>query len=607
MQRSMETAAISHRVADFLKQYAPFHEMHETDLLALAKHGRVRFYERHQYVLAQGSLRAEALVIQQGTVLLWDERSNEARLLDVRGAGDLLGVDQVNNDGFHPCAARSISDVLVYAFPSLEFSALVDKYPAARDYVSAYGTGTRDYRSAVARRDPENIRLADLVSARNIASCGSQVTIRDASKILMESGKDVLVVSDSQRQACTTITAATFLDWIATGDANRDKPVSTLPSRPIVHLGDDATVADAVLAIAREGCEGVSTTEGIVTSQDVGKVFGDRPIEILKEISNAVEAPSLRVLNQRARSMVQRYLNNDSSVDWLAGFTSHLDAGIVYKVISMLGANAASGCWCVSGSPGRGENLTAVMPRLVLITEDNEDPSAWRDTFHRVEEFLQQCGYLPPAEAIFESSFYASGVSEWTDRYNGWVRDPILKMFYQARPLFDLCPVYGDSSLFLSVERTVTAALSPEFLHVIANDCLSTIPPLTFFKNAVVDEVGEETSVFRLEEDALRPLVDVGRVFGLASKKVFRTSTLERFELASTLLPEQSSIFREAAQALRVLLWQQGRAGIGQGNSGAEVPPALLGPYDRQLLKKGFRSILRLIEFTGDLEWLKRL
>src|SRR4030095_15454727 len=124
----VETAAINHRVADFLKQYAPFHEMEEADLLELAKHGRVRFYERHQYVLAPGSSRVQGLVIQQGTVLLWDERSNDAKLLDVRGAGDLLGVDQVNNGSSHPYAARTVSDVLIYAFPTSEFNALVEKY-----------------------------------------------------------------------------------------------------------------------------------------------------------------------------------------------------------------------------------------------------------------------------------------------------------------------------------------------------------------------------------------------------------------------------------------------------------------------------------------------
>jgi CBS domain-containing protein len=149
--------------------------------------------------------------------------------------------------------------------------------------------------------------------------------------------------------------------------------------------------------------------------------------------------------------------------------------------------------------------------------------------------------------------------------------------------------------------------VNPDFLQVLANDCMTSLPPLTFFHDAVVNEVGEETSVFRLERNALLPLVDVGRVFGIAAKRVLASSTLERFALARALMPEHESIFRNAAETFRIVLWQQGRIGISQGTDGAELPPALLSRFDRQILKSGFRSILRLLEFTADPKWLKTL
>ena len=77
--------------------------------------------------------------------------------------------------------------------------------------------------------------------------------------------------------------------------------------------------------------------------------------------------------------------------------------------------------------------------------------------------------------------------------------------------------------------------------------------------------------------------------------------------MACAIAPAQAAVFHEASETLRIVLWQQGRAGISQGTAGWEVPPALLGPYERQVLRNGFRSIMRLIEFTGELEWLKGL
>jgi hypothetical protein len=122
-----------------------------------------------------------------------------------------------------------------------------------------------------------------------------------------------------------------------------------------------------------------------------------------------------------------------------------------------------------------------------------------------------------------------------------------------------------------------------------------------------VDSAGEHVSTFRLEHSALRPLVDVGRVFAMAAGKVLGRSTVDRFATARALLPEHEKIFREAADTFRVVLWQQGRVGISLGTSGLDLPPALLSRHDRHVLKAGFRSILRLLEFTAERAWLAQL
>jgi signal-transduction protein with cAMP-binding, CBS, and nucleotidyltransferase domain len=121
----------------------------------------------------------------------------------------------------------------------------------------------------------------------------------------------------------------------------------------------------------------------------------------------------------------------------------------------------------------------------------------------------------------------------------------------------------------------------------------------------VIDNFGEQTAVFHLEDSALRPLVDVGRVFALAARTAVGRSTLERFSTARALLPDQQTLFREAADTFRVVLWQQGRIGISEGTSGIDLPPSLLSRHDRHVLKSGFRSILRLLQFTANRAWIQ--
>ena len=173
-----------------------------------------------------------------------------------------------------------------------------------------------------------------------------------------------------------------------------------------------------------------------------------------------------------------------------------------------------------------------------------------------------------------------------------------------SRPLFDLRPVHGDREPWQQLAELVASTTDPDLVRILANDCLSSLPPLTFYEDAVVDDAGEHSAIFRLERNALQPLVDVGRVFGMAAKRVLGTSTQERLRLARALTPEHDDIFREAAATFDVLLWLRGRTGIAQNTTGSELPPSLLSRHDRQLLKSGFRSIHRLLELTADSQWL---
>jgi CBS domain-containing protein len=610
----VDTAAISYRVADFLKKYPPFHAFQEDDLLDLSRKGRVKFFEPNQYVLAQGASRLQVLVIQQGTVSLWDERGREARLLDVRGAGDLVGIDQFNETRSYPYTARSESDVLVYAFPFEDFDALIQKYPEAEEYVSAYAGGSSDLGAGQQRPEPHSASLLE-AAQKQFLSCDAETTIRQAAQQMTKSGADAIVVMDPEQRPRGVLTMSAFIKWIAESAGDSQSSVEALITAAPSAIGSDASIADAVLELSSSGGGALLVTsdgtlkggvDAVVTQRSVGKIFGDRPVEIVQEISRADSVMSLRDLNERARAFILHYVANAASSDWLCRFATSVDTAIVRRVVALTAPEKARACWCFFGASGRGEALTKVAPQIALIVDEEEDSARFEEIYERVSQNLGQCGYLASG-GPFESPFYAASTKEWQSRYAGWVSDPILKEIYRARPLFDLRPISGRRALWEELEARAMAAVNGEFLHVVANDCLATLPPLTFFHDAVLDETGGETAVFRLEESALRPLVDVGRVFGMAARKVFGTSTLERFAVSRSLLPQQAPIFEEASEALRIVLWQQGRGGIAQNSPGTELLPAQLRSYDRQMLRRSFRSISRLIEFTADMGWLKSL
>ncbi len=608
----MDTSTISYRVVDFLKKHPPFQSIEDGDLLDLAARGRVKFYEANEFIIWQGEPhKLHVFVIQQGTVSLWDEAGGHATLRDVRGPGDLLGIERFTGA---PCclnSARSSSDVVVYAFPASDFEDLLLKHPHARRFVEAHDAVTADYQWSKDARNLHTLFLND-VAGRTLSSASAEISIRDVARLMLVTGSDVMPIVDQDQRVRAVVTRDAVLDWVAAGAGDADGPSARLHRSAPPVVGPTASVIEGMLAIAEADTAAVAVTsdgsadgrlQAMVTPRDLARVFGDQPIAILREIPLAQNTEALRELNHRTRAFAQQHLTSAASIDWLARFVWLADVRVVKRLIGLVGGEAPAVCWCFCGASGREESLTRHAPQLVLIADEESGCAAARQSYARVSDALVACDYLERADVAYDRGFLTASTSEWRARYEQWLRDPVRTQMYRARPLFDLRPMHGLSSPWREIEGTVNGAVDRDVLGVLANDCLASLPPLTFFQDAVVEESGEQAAVFRLEHSALKPIVDVGRVFGLAASTVLGTSTLERFACARTLLPEHESIFREAAETLRVLLWQQARIGIEQGTSGSELPPSLLSRHDRHILKSGFRSIHRLLEFAGDSAW----
>jgi CBS domain-containing protein len=610
----MDTATISYRVADFLRKYPPFQAMDEADVLALAGHGRVRFHERNEHILSQGeSHRHHVFVIQQGVVSLWSDVNGMLELRDVRGPGDLLGVERFNAAPASLHSARAATDVVIYALPADELETLLGKYASARQFVSTYSTVTLDYQAGDERRRPENVFLHDVVKGKRVVSCDRNDSIRNAARTMRAQGVDAMAVVEQGRLR-GIVTSADLIAWLADGNGGLDQAIGNLLHGSPTAMSPAASIADGVLTMGAGSGALAITADGdpdgelhaLVTAADLAPVFGDQPVSILRQIRRASGTSELRALNHRARAFALQYLDNARSVDWLGRFATLVDESIVTRVIALEGSPGSDdACWGLYGSSGRGESMTRLMPELVLMTADRHAGAF--ATYQRVIGVLAECDYLPRPEQPFDASLYAASAAEWKERFVSWIRNPILEQMYLARGLFDLRPMHDGHPLYREIEAAMADAIDRDFLRIIANDCVARLPPLTFFQDAVVDDMGERSATFQLDRNALTPLVDVARVYGIAAGRVLGGSTHDRLAMARRLLPQHEAIFREAADTLRIVLWLQGRVGIRQGTGGADLPPTLLSRYDRQVLKSGFRVIQRLIELTSNYQWLDAL
>jgi CBS domain-containing protein len=598
---SMQTAAIPYRVADFLKQHPPFQFMDELELVALAARGRVKFHESDEYICWQGAPHTPFVyVIQQGSVLLWDESVDPPALRDIRGAGDIIGIECFSGSQNSLHSVKTASDVVLYALYAEDLEPLLARHPLAAQYVAAYSAVTADFKAPDEPLQPHEIFLADLVKGRAPVHCAGSISIREAAHLLSESGEQVLALTNGGELAALLSTDK-LLDWIAAGARNCEAPAQTIAQTTYITLPPQTTVSDGVLAMAESRASAAAVTrdssphtmlQWIVTVSSLTPAFGDHPLIILEEIASAPAVNILRSLHERARAWILERLS-PLAMEWLASFGDLVNRRIVERLLQITADHSADRLVCFCGAAGRRELLTKVAPRIAVIG----------DEIRGLESELTECGFIsvePPGNGSLD---------EWKTRFSGWIRDPIDTRAYLAHAFFDLRRVHGPAHLFTELESHIRAELAVEasFIRILAHDCLSNLPPLTFFHDLVVEESGEKTDTFRLEHSALQPLVDVARVFSLASGYALGASTRLRFEEARRRFPSRESIFREAAETTSVVLFHQARAGLRLNSSGAELPLSIISRHDRQILKSGFRSIHNLLEFTGRGDWLDTL
>ena len=167
----MQTAAIGYRVADFLKQHSPFHCVEEPDLLTLVSRGRVGFHEADEFLCWQNNAYSPyLLVVQRGSVSLWEQKDGKDSLRDIRGPGDMIGLERLHGSLSYPYSAKANEDVVVYALHIADFEPLVPKYPPVARYIEACSTAGA-VRGESEHRGVHETFVAELTHSSERASC----------------------------------------------------------------------------------------------------------------------------------------------------------------------------------------------------------------------------------------------------------------------------------------------------------------------------------------------------------------------------------------------------------------------------------------------------
>ncbi|ESQ12742.1 MAG TPA: hypothetical protein DDY14_00360 [Chromatiaceae bacterium] len=633
----MKTASIAYRVADFMRRYPPFQYLIEDELLKLVGGGRVIFHEADELVFEQGRKRSKYVyVIQQGTVRLLDVKPEGETLHDVRSEGDLLGVGRYLGIDEHIYTARTETDVILYALPADLFWTLIKRHPRASRFLAAYfssaimpsGLETEDARSDELRlgRRPVDWMTRRVQSLRDPAIFAPDSPLRDvAARLAGSAGADAAAVTGGNG-VLGLITRRMLSDRVASGELSLDAPARLLmqPVHTVAVPGQEAGAyltqmlqcqTDHLLLTANGKLDGPLT--GILSRLDLTRTEGAAPLAIVEDMGRASCISELAQLRAQGTAVIAAGLSGAESLRWLTSIASAFDAAVLRRVVDLVeGALEQEGlenpnldhCWVFFGCAGRNELLTLHDLDHGLIYDDPapDQRRAARSYFlelgRRVSAGIAACGFVTTAKAIMAGHPSACrAVGEWEHAFGSWIRDPIDTCVYRATSFFDLRPVYGDCRLVDRLERHIQSEedRNPGFVPLLVSDSMANLPPLTFFRGLVIDDEGGYIETLDLQRATLQPVVDIARALALDCGSHRSAGTLQRLRALAPEDDDAELLIDETVAAFANALYHRARTGLTTGTEGSRVDPSKLTRLEQNLLKSGFRTVLRLMEYMG--------
>jgi CBS domain-containing protein len=444
--------------------------------------------------------------------------------------------------------------------------------------------------------------------------------------LLAQAKQEALVVVDETGRPIGIVTETDLVTRAATGDVPLDAPVEALMSRPVLTAPPGLSAGEVVLRMMRrhvrhvivtaDGTPG-SAVEGLIGQRDLQLLYGRLPTALGLEIRSARNRTTLADLRDRADVLLRTALQERAPLSWAGDFISEVDGQITGRLLELAegeltgeGLKRPRGtyCWLALGAEGRRERFLRTYQETALLYEDpapGEETATqtwYLNLAERVSTWLAELGFRASPDGLSAAQGgCCRSLSGWRALFTTWIENPVEENILSRLPVFDLRAVAGDANLAAALREHLLqeVAGNPRFIPLAANDSLASLPPLTIFRNSVVDKDGLWWTCIDTRQHALQPLVDTARVFALEAAGPDPLNTSARFLQAARRLPAHRVLFEDAAEAARAALYHQALAGFRHGDNGQFIRPSELSKIDLEILKGVFREIVQVIEFTS--------
>jgi CBS domain-containing protein len=626
---------IVNRVKEFLKAFPPFNFLKEEELLEVSRHVEVMYYAKGETLFMEGEpAQPHFFVIKEGSVQLTKISTAGESVKEVCDEGDVFGVLALLGRRPYILTATASEDTLVYAIPVEVFDHILEANSKVSLYFAAgFASGqvvvrtdlsaSQKARSAFAAPSQDYGLMifsgqSDYKFSKNVLTCPRGTTIREAATLMAEKDVGSIVIVNSDMHPQGIITDKDFRKRVISEGKSYEVKVEDLMTSPVLTMSMDSDFPTLYLTMIKNRLHHLIFTEdgtinsaitGIISDHDILLSQGNSPAVLIQALIQATEVKEMATVRDKAEKLLQYYLENELSIDFIASIITEINDIIIHKAIEMAKnknrevsseISKVKFCFLSMGSEGREEQLLRTDLDNAIVYED-VPPHLAKDTEKYMLQLAQDvidtllaCGFSPcPGEIMANNPKWCKPLAVWKQYFSEWIIRPDQKALMHATIFFDFRPIYGAKYLSDQMTDHIYKMIGDKkvFLNFLAKNAMLNPPPLGFFRNFIVEKSGEHKEKLDIKLRAMMPLSDIGRILILSHQVVAINNTFKRFEKLAELEPNHKDLMIEAGKAYEILMRIRASEGLKSNNSGRYIDPSSLGKLQRQLLKNTFAPI----------------
>ncbi|MCG8326472.1 MAG: DUF294 nucleotidyltransferase-like domain-containing protein [Chitinophagales bacterium] len=626
---------IPRRIYEFLKYYPPFSLLEEKTLMKVAERVVVQYKRPDEHIFNQGDSPGQYIyVVKEGAVHLYREEEGNAIMIESCDEGDVFGIRPLLAEEAYLLTAKVAEESLIYAVNVEGFKEILNHYPNVSLYLAstfASGAGQRYTEGQkpslfLGKNFPalKNFGLVELQSierSKSPVTCQKNASIREAASIMSEKEVGSIIIVDKDMAPVGIITDKDFRNKVVTGEVGLDASVEAIMSSPVITVSTDITVADVQIEMVKNRINHLCITEngtdssrvvGVISEHDLMVAQGNNPAILIREVRRCDTGAALRQIRERAEDLLKQYIYQEVAIAFIATVMTEINDAIINRCIDVvermmaeegIDKPVADYCWLALGSEGRSEQLLRTDQDNALIFEDVPEEeyehthTYYLDFASRVTSLLHEVGFeYCPADMMASNPKWCLSLTEWQQQFTQWIIEPTSKAVLYCTIFFDYRAIRGKLSLSEKLTTHIFKTLDGQdiFLSFLARNALQNPPPLTFFRNFVVEHGGEHKNEFDIKARAMMPLADAARVLILHSRIDKINNTFRRFEQLAEVEPQNKELYEQAADAYEMLMRYRTLQGLKNADSGRYFDPSELAKMERINLRNSFQPIKAL-------------